>query len=341
MRRLALTLCALLSTACGDYSNLDVEDLAFVRALPRAGDLKVETAGEVEMQQALGSSETGLERPARVCGGDGWEPFCDGTRLAIRVNVTTAALLSILDAVRELPPSERHRDARRWGPFDDHSTGRKNRVTVQRHEADGRFQYEWLLETLAPAASAGEVEWVTVLHGSFVPGRSGTAAGIGVFEWDGASLRSRGLERPDGREDRVEIRYDLARRERHLEADIEGRNEREDPYRLALAQTAGGTGAGWWRYTVDGDVFDRGVEDRVEVRARWRADRAGRADAQITLGGGAPAGPHVTTECWNERLAQTFFDSDIEQACGTAGCPRGNVASCVFDSLFAGDAAFE
>src|SRR5690606_20868159 len=135
--------------------------------------------------------------------------------------------------------------------------------------------------------------------------------GAGHFAWLPADARAAGLEAIDATE-RLEIRYDL-RGPVRVEADADFDRQRRDdlPSKIAFEQDAAADGSGAWRYAYPWDVNGEGAPDEVEVRARWRADRAGRSDARLRLRGGLLDGAVVGSEtCWDASFERTFFRSD-------------------------------
>ncbi|WP_373049250.1 hypothetical protein [Vulgatibacter sp.] len=337
MRRLAITLALLAAAGCGDISNEALEDLSFVQALPRAADLHLAAPDAGAQVQALEGEATGTVRSGlRICSRPAQqEPFCDGHRMARSINAFTALVLGTLDAVRSLEPTERADHRRVWGPFPEgprtDRQRRETRVVVERGEGDEGYEYRWVVE-IRPAARTAEQRWIPLLGGSFVPASGGSASrGAGYFTWDPTEARLASLETTDDTR-RLEIRYDLRRGVRHVEADADF--ERDDlPATIRFVQEADRDG-GAWRYEFPTDIDGQGEADLVEVRARWRADRAGRSDARITLRGSAFPGPFGNETCWDGRLERTYFSSDDVRQCEGGVCPEGDEASCVFPPLF-------
>jgi hypothetical protein len=334
MRRplLAATV-ALAASACGDISNQPLEDLAFVRALPRAADVALAGPEDGAGAQAL---EAGAGQDATDACSDGsprWV-FCLGHQLADLVNAITAQTLWIVDAVRALPPTERDRDFRAWGPYpDDQHPGRRWRLEVTRAREAAGLHYAWKVLLFPP----GETDPVEAIVGGFRPGPGGTSRGIGSFTWNGRAARDRGLAAPDD-PDELAIGYDLTAEPRTIGARLTG----VDGTVVDFANERATSGAGGWSYAVDLAIDDGrndGVKnDLLEARARWADDRAGRADAQLMVDSvRIPPGPYAIRSCWGRApdFAFVYYDNEVQPGvCGAGGCPVGDAAACRFPPLF-------
>ncbi len=330
MRRLPLLASiglALAASACGNFSNLPLEDLAFVEGLPRPADLALDGPGaeQGEAGQGLGQRKDGLRRC--VEGDD--DPFCLGQQLVVGVNKLTFELLTVLDVVRSLPPTERGDDHRRWGPWEDGDhPGWQVQVTIRRHR-EPELSYDWAI-----SYSRIDTPLLDVVTGTFVPGRRGTSKGTGFYVWDARAARAAGLERGGGDDgepvDRFELTYDLVSEPKVLSGTLV--NEAGGTISIEHERFADRSGA--WRYRILADMDHVGALDVVEASARWRADRAGRADAAITLGeGGAEGGPFGKSICWDEQLEGTYGYTNIGDGCWMTGCTLGEPGSCVFEPL--------
>lgn len=334
MRRLpasaAAVLAALAAAGCGAITNQPLEDLVFVEALPSAADLAFAGPGDGAGRQALGA---GVRRDAASsCDGDSpqWV-FCLGHELAYVVNAFTHQTLGIVDVVRRLPPSERGDDFRAWGPYpDDQRPGGRWRLEVRRSHGDAGPSYAWRI-LLFPAGADAPVE---VTDGSFVPGPGGTSRGVGRFTFHGKAARDHGLA-AEADPDELAMTYDLGAEPRRVGCRVTGADGTVLDFENDLADD----GAGGWSYAVDLAIEADGIRnDLLEVRARWAADRAGRADAQLTLESPRlPAGPWTLQECWGAApgFSLLYYDNEVQpEVCGAGGCPVGTAAACRFAPLF-------
>ena len=74
------------------------------------------------------------------------------------LNQITFSLLSILDAIRQLPPTGRGPDYRVWGPHkDDEHPGRRWKVEVQRHRDGDSVSYTWSIHLAPPLKEFVEI----------------------------------------------------------------------------------------------------------------------------------------------------------------------------------------
>ncbi len=327
MRRIPALL-PLVLAACGGISNLPLEDLAFVDALPKAQELALAAPDEAALSQGLqaeGRRVDGLAgRCDRARDGAAGDAFCLGHELVREVNRMTAGLLGVLDLVRSLPPTERSDDGRVWGPHsDDEHPGRRWKVGVQRHDGGASFSWE-----ISFAQDDGP--FVIVVAGAFEPGPGGTSRGAGWYLWDAKAARDAGFGGVEEDPDSLELRYDLLVEPRRLNAQITGNGQT-----LELDHERASDGAGAWEYVVPVDLDGLGALDLLQASMRWQADRAGRADAHLTLGEGSsgPPGPYGTSVCWAQDFTRTFVRSDFRDACPEGGCEQGDEGDCVFAPL--------
>lgn len=350
--------------ACGDISDLGPEeqvrllDAQFAMALPSPQDVAVDTPDDDEATQGLQAQVNGLTR--QICTGpqmNATDIFCNGHVQAAQLNALTRGLLAIVDFVRGLAPSERTLDSRSWGPYaDDRNPGRTweahvlrspsgscvDRVQVddgyagQGRRADGRFVYRWSIDVRIDGG-----EPLRVLSGCYRPGRGGTASGVGRLVWNGKVARER-LGDPGAKDmNQLTIDYDLISDQRRILATFIGAQaDGNDGLEVRFGSRRAYDGSGGWGYLLRLDVDGRGNLDQLAVRAQWRSDRAGRADAEVTLGD-RPFFQFQVRQCWDARIEQSYLElPDFAGRCpeGTAPdgaglCLDGAASACVMGAL--------
>lgn len=115
MTRHLLTALALVALAgCGGtWSNKDLE---FVSALPRPEDLRAKiplTASSTSPLEGVSTRRDGLNV------GDPSNAYANAKKASGEFNTILDTLLSIIDRVRQVPPTTRTKDTRVWGPWPD------------------------------------------------------------------------------------------------------------------------------------------------------------------------------------------------------------------------------
>jgi hypothetical protein len=293
--RAAAAVVAAALAACGNFST---EDLAFVEALPTREALRVAVP----------------EKPAPpICGALGeatqWTQARDtGTGM----NAGLDWILGVVDLVRSLEPTERHRDRRVWGPFaDGKHPGFRIRVVVSRSTgADGVPSYHFSFETSSPAQ---QLDWTVLIDGDFV-GASGRTGRGSVTLWFTA-IRALGLnDKPDDPTFDVTIGYDRS----------------QDPRTVSLVIPAGTGGFGLIDFDYTFASFASGDSridfalavggNRIETRAGF-VSSGGRAEVTVFPANPPPASYQYTI-CWDANGCVTavadFFN--VSGHCPSAPC---------------------
>jgi hypothetical protein len=358
-----LPLCLLGLAACGDISDqspmdeLRRQDAEFSMALPSAQDVAMDGPDDGSTTQGLQAEVNGLTR--QICVGmQATDIFCNGHVQAAQLNAITRGLLAIVDGVRSLTPTSRSADGRSWGPYPDRDpahAGRTWEAHVRRaaadtcvdqvavddgagagRRADGRYVYRWSIDVRVDGGDA-----LHVLTGCFRPGRGGTASGVGRMVWNGRISRERLHDAGAETMNRLAIDYDLLSDERRILATFVGAQpDGSDGQELRFGSRRADDGSGGWGYLLRLDVDRVGAVDELAVRARWRADRAGRADAQVTLGDSRVQ--FFVRQCWGGDIAQSYLEipefggrcPDGTATNGAGLCTDGNLPSaCVLEPL--------
>ena len=315
---LLLPVVAVALAACGDLSQ---EDLVFRAAVPPkdAVALVVPGVGDAgDGGSALSAHEQGLGACA-----DG-DLRCDATTLARGFNCLTFTLLDTVDAVTALPPSQRARGHRVWGPHFDFGKNRTFRFEMNReddgvtysfclHVADGRVTDNDVGDI--DCTSADDV-MANVFSGAFQPSSvagDGARQGAGTMRFEAEKVRR--FDGGDRFADVLNFAFDNADDEVHIDIAADGVPTDDDDD----AGTAAGysfdrdaRGAGELSFEFFANLVSEGLIpqrrlEHVNLRAQWAADQSGRAIAVVD-GGDLDPGQEVTVDqCWDASLTTTRF----------------------------------
>jgi hypothetical protein len=293
---------AALASGCGgNYSNGDID---FQIAAPVREDLAV----KLPRQQALMSGREVAEY---------YRVTRDG---ATTFNGFVDFITTLIDNVRVHPPSERHGDTRIWGPFPvREDPGFEVRVRMQRMAA---VFYYWIDFR---RGGTGD-RWEPLISGDAAlnPMGGGARRGRGKIVYD--------LERPRAVGYPVDPESDLLRLDVSYDRTVEPNIV--DLTSVDVATTMGPGARGSYRYRENQDgsgtfffvarpVGINGVQE-LEIRSRWLASGAGRADVRITEGFLALLNPGVI-DCWGPDGGATFVRRTWQTPPET-----GDIATCVF-----------
>jgi hypothetical protein len=182
--RYGLLLLGCLATACG--GNLSNDDLEFLNALPAREDLaaKLPGAEASASSREIRSRVDRLELPAL---GTPSQTYLETRRVSEEFNTALDGLLALLEAIRQLPPTQREPDRRLWGPMSSDQPGQEVRFLMERHAE----QFAYRLQVRR--AGAGEEAWWSLIEGTFQAGR-GLRRGAGQVSLRLAPAKARGLD---------------------------------------------------------------------------------------------------------------------------------------------------
>ena len=291
-RRLILVVplaAAVLSGACGDYSN---EDLEFMNALPQKSDLQasipavssaVELANEAELAQKTHD-------------------------VTNTFNGLTDGLLAIVDAVRSFSPTTRTPTSRTWGPFQTDKTKNpdwQTKMTVSRDQtvAD-QFDYEIDVHKDGNA----DDDWPTFIDGHFQAGQT-ARRGMGHVELVTAKVRAEGLDVSDlGMLDHLEIDYDTLADPVTIDMTITDLADpaSADPAPVVVysySRTAAGRGE--MVFDIFANIITGPAIEDMRVTSQWLASGAGEATLMVVSGDGVGS---TQTECWSASFVATYND---------------------------------
>ncbi|GDX79688.1 hypothetical protein LBMAG42_14990 [Deltaproteobacteria bacterium] len=288
---------------CGNVSN-DIfdDDVDFAAALPEESRQTLSFSDDTtdEAGRGLGERADLVELSVAVAGG---------------VNAYVFAVLGVVDAAIELPPSERTEDTRRWGP---HTGECGVDFTLLMSRSAG--VYDWSV-----SGHAAGTEDAVLLYGTHFAGTS-VAAGDGRFVWD----HSRWNEWCAGTETGlVEVAYDN-RDGVDLVVGVNGwtttSGDVED-WTYAYRRTGS---LGDFQYRTVTDLEGDGSEElaNVAVRDRWIPGEGGRSDATVT-GGAFGEDPWVWSQCWGPTGRLLWQEDSLaitEQVGVAAACAFTDVA---------------
>jgi len=168
----------LLLVGCLDpiSNRLFFEDAEFLDALPSAEDDRVQVHTHSVGPQ---DDDTTTELGDQLVPPEGAPFLLVLTFDSVNgVNAMVDGFLTIVDSVREIPPSSRTEDERTWGPFPmDHASGFDVRMVSKR---DGLGEFTWSFDT----APEGTSDWTTFFSGTHYAGES-VRDGWGSFAFDG------------------------------------------------------------------------------------------------------------------------------------------------------------
>jgi hypothetical protein len=304
-RELSAAALAAALAACGNYST---EDIAFVEALPARASLRVKVPPAAQALCAA-PGEALVWAWARPTGSN--------------INAGVDAILGLVDAVRSVPPSQRWRDGRSWGPFDDRQhPGVRIRVVMTRTWSGATPTYAYAFEAMRPAAPGAA--WTKVIEGSFTGGSARTGTGELTIHF--GVLRALGMsDNPSDPVADIAVRYDKTGDPETLDLDL-------------AAQPDGGFGVvaflyGFAGYADGHGVFDYAFQnaagDRAEVSAHFDPSAAGLGHVKLSPAA-LPGLSFSYSLCWDAAGCIAAVDDPLNVAghCAASPCQINWPAGC-------------
>jgi hypothetical protein len=283
---LAVLALALGASACGNYSN---EDLEFMNAVPDRNDVSSDfpvTAALTNPNEAALAKET---RDATT----GFNGILD-------------LILGMVEKIRSFEPTSRQPNERIWGPIPaDKQPGWQWRFAMTR-QPDLSFTWSFEIEPVG----GGEADWVPLVSGAFQPS-PGVRRGIGSFTLDTTALRAESFPFDAGLADvkTIIISYSTQAFPISVTAELEKFPNYPD---LSAVNTtmfqygAQADGSGAMTFSVTGDLIPlTPALETFQVTSRWLANGAGEATAAVTAGDDAGLSQ---TQCWNDAFNATYND---------------------------------
>ncbi len=308
----------LVHVACFDpYSNqLFEDDALFLAAIPDADRVttRVPDAGEPRVYASASSPGEALRDVGTVAVYPVWM-----VQTATGINEFIYALLYVVEAISAEPISEREEDLRRWGPYPQESG---YDLVLEMVRQGDRFDYALLWEGADGPAMAP-------FSGSFMAGDV-PREGVGDFLFDFELYEQLEPGAMDVTEGTLFVAHDNSDGQVLLDielVDLFGEGL-EEPASSRNAFYLDPAGWGWFEFAGEYNIedTDEDVLELFEVRCRWQADGAGRADSRISGGDLEPWGAQFeATECWGSDFLRTHYADDIELSEDV-----GDPADCVY-----------
>lgn len=330
-KRGSMALPFVLSACESDLSNAVFDaDETFLEAVPRREQLRLapETATPESPRPDEVSAQGGMESASLALGPETAELYRLTRAVTWSIDHQIFGTLRAVEDLVSRPPTTRTAETRIWGPYREALSPFEVRFVMAR-DADARVTYAF--EQRTPGG-----EFRIAVGGSFRPDDADgqDADGQDTAGRDTAGKDTAGEDTAEqaveSRTGQGEIHFDLSafggqgqvdvQFERHLggvdftldlSAVTEGATA-TDPGDARYAAHRGEDGSGALTF-----VALREDGQRWDLKSRWRADGAGRADARITTAGAAG----LVTECWDTDFARTYASGDLE---------TGEVADCAF-----------
>ena len=285
MRTIWISALALTLAACGgNYSNEDVE---FLNALPHKTELESNLTPPPDggTPALLGEQPLLVVRRAesQLAVGD-VSAFALATEGASQgFNQFLFSALDLLEAVTQLPPSQRSAGERTWGPFpDDKHPGYQVRLVMQRTDTQFTYQVE--------VQPVGASDWLAILAGEF-RATSGLRKGQGDLHLFIAKAQTAGYSmNADPNVDTIDASYrtDVPPTVVTLTVSAVG-----NPVPVFAYQYAGqADGSGQMGFAL----VDSANQNALEAVGRWTSSGSGRGDAVVISGAQVGA---TWTECWD------------------------------------------
>ncbi|QRO00969.1 hypothetical protein JRI60_19000 [Archangium violaceum] len=312
MRTCWLLLLGCLTVSCG--GNFSNDDLEFINALPTREDLtsKLPRTGDSALEQGLN------QRVGQLALGEISQRYVETRRVSDEFNTGLDGLLTVLERIRELPPTTRASELRVWGPWDDSEhAGHELRFVMNREPE----HFGYLLQFRRKGS--GEEGWWNAVAGTFKPD-GGLRKGEGTVQLLLADARDHGYEMKGlGHLDRLDIVYQT----RALPIGVQmhfvpSEHSLRPEFIYSYREIPGGL-AEMGFLILDVDTILGGRREDVTIISRWTRDQGGVGFVSVT-GGDLPAGRTASqVECWNASFRVTYSKrswDDSEEGSASA-CP--------------------
>jgi hypothetical protein len=304
---LALALCA-----CGNLSN---DDIAFIEALPRTGDLHV----QIPPQSVGAASSTALTSCTL---GEAQEWLLGARDTGDKLNSAVDAVLGIIEAIRHASPTSRKSDLRVWSFPDAKHPGvqmEASLLRVAQPPAATAAQQAW---SFAIDARRDAGPWVEILYAYFVG--SDARRGLGEITINFDNSRTLQINGPNDPPGTMTIHYDLSGDPRTIQIDLGATGLGLSQFDYFYAGFSNGTGQ--FDY-----LFPDALGNRFALQTSFTAAGAGKAHIFVRTVGGATG---TLDECWDAAACLTYVldPLSVTPICSgiAAGlCPtQGNIQSC-------------
>jgi hypothetical protein len=295
----------LLLSACGNLSN---EDIAFVEALPRTGDLHV----RVPVQSA---------QPACALG-EASEWAVGARDTGDKLNAAVDAVLGVVDAIRTSSPTSRKPDLRVWSFPDQKHPGVQIEASLLRVATQPGSDPAAQPWSFAIDARRDGGPFLEILYAYFVGAAARSGQGVIAINFDNArALRVNGPADPTGV---MMIHYDLGGPARTVRIELGATG-------LGLSQfsyffSGNPDGSGHFDY-----LFPDTAGNRFSLQTAFTAAGAGRARVSVRTAGGLTG---TLDECWDATACLTYLVDPLSITAICSGIPapscpvQGSLSAC-------------
>lgn len=279
---------ALVLSACGgSWSNKDLE---FLGALPSRSELQSKLPGVASTSSPLLGS-----RQDELAVGEASVAYADAKKASRDFNGLLDSLLTVVDTIRQLPPSQRTATSRRWGPYPD-SKNPGAEFVLDMTQTDAR-NYAYVVRVRkAPA------DFVDILLGNFVATDQLTKGAGQLVLLPAAAKKVIAVSSPLDQLEKLEVGYftaDFPKRVDMLLTFVPGAASGLSGVGYVYREQASGAGAIAYQFrSTNADVTV------ADVVALWNPDGAGRAGTQVKEGRYTGASK---AECWDKDFKVVHF----------------------------------
>ncbi|MCA9495056.1 MAG: hypothetical protein KC621_34245 [Myxococcales bacterium] len=235
-------------------------------------------------------------------------------------NADIGEILAGLDEITSFRPTwEPSSRTALWGPWLD--DGLYGQLWI-RGELDGTYQ--WALQ-IRPEDS-GDADWVNAISGRVEAGADETAS-TGRMQIDFSAIDGAGAG--EGETGRLAIAYDIRTDGAEVSLGIGQFSEDGSIPADGRVHYDYGVDGGLFDFDVVGELNEEGdgsTLENLQIRSRWDATGAGRADARV---GGGELGPltYYEIECWNAAGTVVFNENNADMV------RSGDASACIYDDV--------
>jgi hypothetical protein len=295
---IAVALCG-----CGNLSN---DDIAFIEALPRTGDLHVRLPA-----QSAQPAQTALSAQSVCTLGAAQEWLLGARDAGDKLNAAVDAVLGIIDAIRRSSPTSRKPDLRVWSFPDSKHPGvdiEASLLRVASPPGADAAQQPW---SFAIDARRAPGPWREILYAYFIGSEARRGLGEIAMEFDNSrALQINGPNDPPGT---MLIHYDLSGEPRTVQIDLGATGLGLSQFDYFYAGYANGSG----RFDY---IFPDAQGNRFSLQTSFTAAGAGKADIFVVTALGANGTLH---ECWDAAACLTYVDDPLSVTPICSGVPAG------------------
>jgi hypothetical protein len=315
-------LIALIAAGTVGCGNLSHEDLLFLAGVPPKEALELRPAGAE-------SQANGLTQALHEECGHG-DLRCNTHDIAENFNTGVFKLLDMIDNVVRLPPTERRKGRRVWGPHfgDTNTTFRFEMIRLEDertfafclHAAPGQIDNR-KAEDVSCETDLDDSGLARLISGQFTPGdeqgaRARSGVGTIILELpripDMADAGQRMIVDFDNTDDRTEIAVNIEG------GRLPGFDTETVPFNYFYARNADDSGRFELETVVPADN-QPGVFYLLTIETAWLSDQSGRAEAEGALLRDLNDPVATYTQCWNAEQTTVFAEYVTPDDTQTAG----------------------